>query len=341
MEMAERHGIEERHSAPLEEEGSGALKRRPRRMVSAVDPGGFTLVELIIVILLIGILVTLAVPVFISAQAMARRNVCWHNQRSIEYALMRWSAEHPDENFVSDDCLPGGGEAYIDLEGEVPGDESRSLALYFDSGSDPFDCPSNGKDVGQVVGCDYITDGISVACLTDNQIGIKSDSTPFEHDRPCEVGWDHAQDMDNGEPGEDVDDGEKDDSKTPLGDTFEEISSGMIELIRKYYEENGRYPRSRGDYAYTDIGLDQAEWELPVDHIYYEPNGQRVRISPEGGYAFEVTDANGKDLYLSSESNWDLLYDLKNDKWYFKNTGAKNEIDISTLEVVKDSGKRK
>jgi len=39
-----------------------------------------------------------------------------------------------------------------------------------------------------------------------------------------------------------------------LGSSFEEISVNMIELIEKFYKENGKYPRSWGDHAYNDIG---------------------------------------------------------------------------------------
>lgn len=65
----------------------------------------FTLIEVAIVLLLIGILVALAIPVFVSVRDLAERGVCWHNQRSIEYALMRWKADHPQEEFITSSCL--------------------------------------------------------------------------------------------------------------------------------------------------------------------------------------------------------------------------------------------
>ena len=51
---------------------------------------------------------------------------------------------------------------------------------------------------------------------------------------------------------------------TSLGSSFEEISVNMIELIEKFYKENGKYPGSWGDHAYNDIGLG---WLLKAQNI--------------------------------------------------------------------------
>lgn len=54
--------------------------------------GGFTLIELMIVVLIIGILVAIAVPVFMSSRGNAEEKSCFANQRTVDSAVMQYSA---------------------------------------------------------------------------------------------------------------------------------------------------------------------------------------------------------------------------------------------------------
>lgn len=120
---------------------------------------------------------------------------------------------------------------------------------------------------------------------------------------------------------------------TPLGSTFSDISNGMINRIMDFYRKNNRWPRSWGDFAYTDIGLDPADWRDSHDGIIYKPVGNRVAISPANGYTFVVQDINGNKITMPSSYNWSFVYNMQTGTWHHKSFDGPR-LNIATLQVI-------
>lgn len=120
---------------------------------------------------------------------------------------------------------------------------------------------------------------------------------------------------------------------TPLGSTFSEISNAMINRILDYYRKYNRWPRSWGDFAFTDLGLDPKYWKNGYEGIIYKPVGNRLAIAPDEGYTFIVRDINGKEITLPSSRNWSLVYNMQTGTWHHHNINGP-QLDISTLKVI-------
>jgi prepilin-type N-terminal cleavage/methylation domain-containing protein len=113
--------------------------------INKSSKSGFTLVEIMIVVAIIGLLAAIAIPNFVRARATSQKNACINNLRQIDGAKQQWALENKQLSTAS----PG----------------STSLKPYLGRGTAGQwpSCPASGSytigNVGTVPTCNLSANG--------------------------------------------------------------------------------------------------------------------------------------------------------------------------------------
>ena len=115
---------------------------------------GFTLVEIMIVVAIIGILIAIAVPGFVRARTQSRTRACQENLSKIDGAMEQWALESNaavDAACTMDILLTpaDGGAPYLKTEPFCPAGDGAEYAVVA-IGTEPA-CPVVGANADHIL----------------------------------------------------------------------------------------------------------------------------------------------------------------------------------------------